>query len=362
MLTDKISEKDITKYIDSSNVCRIIMEELFSKIYEEDNLDVYELAKYSDNRIVEECNKIYKKEKNKGIAFPTSISLNDCAGNYRYEKGNDKYNIIKEGDVIKIELGVTISGCIVILGETIIKLNKNDNINGKYDNDEELKSNIKYITLLNELKDDIVDMIKVDESNDEIRIHIESKCIENNCFPLENTISYQHLNNQLKTDESKYIILNRKIDSFDMDDKNAIVKTTSEVRGNTIPTSIRDNICFMFEEGEVYTIHLIISKVEDENIKYNQTHESHIYRFNEYFYNLKLKMSREFCSIVKKEHFTNAFDCLQYKEIPKYRVGIREASENNILENYPILYNKNGNPVFHKKFTIVIGKDRTKIF
>ena len=147
MLT--VSEKDITKYIDSSNVCRIIMEELFSKIYEEDNLDVYELAKYSDNRIVEECNKIYKKEKNKGIAFPTSISLNDCAGNYRYEKGNDKYNIIKEGDVIKIELGVTISGCIVILGETIIKLNKNDNINGKYDNDEELKSNINYITLLN---------------------------------------------------------------------------------------------------------------------------------------------------------------------------------------------------------------------
>ena len=70
------------------------MEELFSKIYEEDNLDVYELAKYSDNRIVEECNKIYKKEKNKGIAFPTSISLNDCAGNYRYEKGNDKYNIL----------------------------------------------------------------------------------------------------------------------------------------------------------------------------------------------------------------------------------------------------------------------------
>ena len=77
MLTDKISEIDLIKYNTSSKICRIVMEELFSKIYEEDTLDVYELEKYSDQRIEEECQKIYKKEKNKGVAFPTSISLNN---------------------------------------------------------------------------------------------------------------------------------------------------------------------------------------------------------------------------------------------------------------------------------------------
>ena len=202
MLTDKISEIDLTKYNTSSKICRIVMEELFSKIYKEDTLDVYELEKYSDQRIEEECQKIYKKEKNKGVAFPTSISLNNCAGNYRYEKENDNYNTIKEGDIIKIELGASISGCIGVLGETIIKLNKKDNEDGKYDDDKKIKDNIKYIQLLNDLKDDVIDMIKVGEINDEIRIHVESKCIENKCFPLQNTVSYQHVNGELNGDES----------------------------------------------------------------------------------------------------------------------------------------------------------------
>ena len=346
MLTDKISEHDLTKYNTSSKICRIIITELISKIQIEDELNVYELIKYSDSRIKEECDKIYKKETNKGLAFPTSISLNNCAGNYIYEKDNHEYNIIKEGDIIKIELGVNISGCIAILGETIIKLKNQDNINGKYDNDDNIKNSIKYITFLNKLKDDIVNMIEIGETNDEIRINIESKCIENDCFPLENTTSYQHLNDQLRTDESKYIILN--------------YKNTDEIDENIV-----DNLCFEFEEGEVYTINLVISPLENESIdvvKCVELHEPHIYRFNDCFYNLKLKMSREFCSIVKKKHSLNAFNCLPYKENAKYRVGIKEAYDHNILEKYPILYNKNKNKIFHKKFTIVVGRGHIKVF
>jgi methionine aminopeptidase len=343
MLTDKISEQDLTKYNTSSKICRMIITELIYKIQIEDELNVHNLTKYSDSRIVEECDKIYKKEINKGIAFPTSISLNNCAGNYIYEIGNDDYNIIKEGDVIKIELAVTISGCIAVLGETIVKFNDNDN---DHDNDHDM------ISFLNELKDDIVDMIKVGETNDEIRIHIESKCTENNCFPLENTTSYQHLNGQFRTDESKYIILNYKRES------------EYEIENGGGNDREVENICFEFEEGDIYTIHLIISPSLNENeseIKCVQMCEPHIYRFNDYFYNLKLKMSREFCSIVKGKHSLNAFDCLPYKKNGKYRVGIREACEHNILEKYPILCNKSGK-VFHKKFTIVVGKDRTKSF
>ena len=81
-------------------------------------------------RIVEECNKIYKKETVKGIAFPTSISLNDCVGNYLYETSQEfeNYNTIKKGDVVKIELGVNLSGCIANLGETVIYDDSTDTV------------------------------------------------------------------------------------------------------------------------------------------------------------------------------------------------------------------------------------------
>ena len=99
------------------------MTEIVSKIQSSELLNTQALNEYGDNRIKEECSKIYKREIIKGIAFPTSISLNNCVSNYIYENGNDEFNMIKPGDVVKIDLGVNLGGCISILGETIIYKN-----------------------------------------------------------------------------------------------------------------------------------------------------------------------------------------------------------------------------------------------
>ena len=46
---------------------------------------------------------IYKQLKNKGIAFPISISLKNCVGNYTYENRNDEYNIIKNTPIAEVK-------------------------------------------------------------------------------------------------------------------------------------------------------------------------------------------------------------------------------------------------------------------
>lgn len=363
MITDKISEQDLTKYNTSARMCGNIMVELLDKIKNKEILCIKELENFANNRIEEECAKIYKKEKIKGIAFPTSISLNNCVGNYLYEeengenkdetfdgkKTNKEYNFIKNGDIVKIELGVNLCGCIVNLGETII-----------YSDNKELDKELfekhgKYLELLEILKRDIVDNIKVGEINDEIKINIESKCTEYGCFPVENTISYQHLDGQLQTDDSKYIICNYK--------DNNIFDNVEEYGKDTLPA----NLCFEFEEGEIYTINLKIipndNNNDDETIhRYYKLEDSHIYRFNDKYYDLKLKASREFCSIAKGKHYTNAFSGLEYKKDSKHRLGIRECFDNGILEKYPILYSRDKLPIYHKKFTIVVGKDKTFSF
>jgi len=126
MLTDVISEQDLTKYNTCAKICGTIMTEIVSKIQSSELLNTQALNEYGDNRIKEECSKIYKREIIKGIAFPTSISLNNCVSNYIYENGNDEFNMIKPGDVVKIDLGVNLGGCISILGETIIYKNKDE--------------------------------------------------------------------------------------------------------------------------------------------------------------------------------------------------------------------------------------------
>jgi methionine aminopeptidase len=326
-----------TKYNVAAKICGKVYNLLKETIISGKVLGVNTLQILGNETIEKECKQVYKQLKNKGIAFPISISLNNCVGNYTYESQNDEYNIIKNGDVVKIELGVNIGGCIAMLGETIIY----------NENDKDENKNIKYIEFLNKLQKDIVKIIKHGETNDEVKTYIESKCTELGCFPVENTISYQHFDNKLSTDSSKYIITNYK---KYYDEEDVLIS--------------KENLCFEFEKDEVYTINLTIIKNNSEGETehyYVEPHQPHIYRFNEYFYNLKLASSKSFCSVIHEQYQKNAFDCVPYKKQPKYKFGIKESLEKGILIQYPIYYSKDNNIVFHKKFTIVVNENNSNI-
>ena len=60
----------------------------------------------------------YKKGKiEKGIAFPTCISVNHCVCHFSPLQSEDK--TLATGDVVKIDLGVHIDGCIAVVGHTM---------------------------------------------------------------------------------------------------------------------------------------------------------------------------------------------------------------------------------------------------
>ena len=70
---------------------------------------IVELCAYGDKTIYEELGNVYnKKAIFKGLAFPTCISVNElCAYNSPLQ---DDTSAIKEGDLVKIELGAHIDG------------------------------------------------------------------------------------------------------------------------------------------------------------------------------------------------------------------------------------------------------------
>lgn len=326
-----ISNKVLEKYKSSSKIARLVMKELISKIKNSEMLEIKALHSYGDSRIQEECQTLigkYKEQKNCGVAFPTCISLNDCVGNYLYEESK---NIIP-GDIVKIHLGVNIGGCIVNLGETIC-----------LDNDN------KYIDLLNSLQKQVQNTMISDNTNDDVKMLIESKCTESGCFPVENTTSYQHLDGQEYTQDSKYIITN--------------YKKYYDSEGYL---TVNPNTCFDLEKGEIYTVKLVIIPNNNDNAdetdhEYIKVDEPHIYRFNDTFYDLKLKMSREFVSRCKREHGTNAFNCIEHKQVGKSRVAIKQCCESGILEQYPILYSKDKYNIYHKIFTIIVDDNKSTI-
>ena len=331
-----VTEIDITKYNTAAGICTKIYNELKCKIIHNEIRNLKVLSDYGNIRIKEELSNIYKKEniENKNIAYPISISLNDVVSNYIYDYENEdsNYNIINDEDIIKIELGISIGGCISVLCETFT-----------------IKSNStveKTIKLLDDIQKDIIEMIKNEETVDEIRIFIESKCTEYELFPVENCISFQQENKYLKTSESKYMILNykQKVDNND----------------NIITLQ---NINFEFETNDVFTINLSMLSTQNtdiRDIKY-YTKPSHIYGFNDYNYSLKLKSSREFYNEISNKHYKYAFEINKYLLNIKNKIGMKECINNNILDTYPIIMNKNKIPIITKKFTIIVGEKKSKL-
>jgi methionine aminopeptidase len=307
VLTDSM----ITKYNTAASICGRVYNKIKDKVLKDNERDILALSTYGNNCIQDEFNGIFKKE-HKHIAFPVSISLNNCVGNYIYDhtNKNSEYNTIKDTDIIKVELGVSIGGCISMLAETFT-------IN---DNPEIERINV----FLNKLQKELLKKIKHEETADEMRIIVESKCTDNDVFPIENCMSYQQWEEHLTGESLKYMILNyRKY----YDNNDYLISP--------------ENINYEFEEHDIYTINLSVMPSQDEsenNIKYKSNDDSHIYRLNEFTYNLKLKSSKNFYSQVKSKHRNYAFEISPYLQHVKNRMGLRECLQNNIIDSYPIKY------------------------
>lgn len=328
-----MNDSKLEKYRLGSIICKTVFNKLKDEILKNNIINVLELTKLGDQLLIEE----YEKRKilnvkSVKIGFPTCISLNNCVGYYIYEndKSFETFNNIKKNDLVKIELGLNLDECINIFGDTF------------YNNDNNvINKNNEMLNVLDKLELKITKLMNSECTNDDIKRLIESYCTKYNCFPVENTVSYQHLNFHIQSDESKYIVTNHK-KYYDEDDNLAVCQ----------------DICFDLEQHEVYTINLTIipNTLDEKNHIYSELHQPHVYKYNEYYHNFRLQSSKQFYSHIKKTHGFNPFSMVNYNNNPKYKMGLRESLDNGILNYYPVLYNKQNLPVFFRKFTIIVKK------
>ncbi|BHF61436.1 Proliferation-associated protein 2G4 [Sparganum proliferum] len=97
-------ETVLNKYKVAAECAHIVLQELLKQCT--DGANIIELCSLGDKRIVEETSKLYKKEKElkKGIAFPTTISVNNI-----------------------VDLGAHIDGFAAVVGHTFVVGAKADN-------------------------------------------------------------------------------------------------------------------------------------------------------------------------------------------------------------------------------------------
>ena len=81
---------------------------------------ISELCAFGDSLIEAEAKKVFTKDKKmeKGVAFPTCLSVNNVVGHYSPLKSEDAQ--LKAGDLVKIDLGCHIDGFVGLVAHTVV--------------------------------------------------------------------------------------------------------------------------------------------------------------------------------------------------------------------------------------------------
>jgi methionyl aminopeptidase len=108
-------DNQLDKYIKAGEIHRKVRDYVRPHLTE--GIKYVNIVKIIETKIAEEINKLNEPQLNNGIAFPTGISVNSVAAHFTPTYKDD--SVLRQGDVMKIDYGVHIDGCIVDSAFTI---------------------------------------------------------------------------------------------------------------------------------------------------------------------------------------------------------------------------------------------------
>merc|ERR1711973_433612 len=109
----------VTKYKMAGDISNRVIQAVIKKCVS--GASVRELCSFGDSLLLEETNKVFKKEKDlkKGIAFPTCVSVNNCICHFS-PLVSEADVVLADGDVVKIDMGAHIDGFIAVVAHTVV--------------------------------------------------------------------------------------------------------------------------------------------------------------------------------------------------------------------------------------------------
>ncbi len=328
----KNDNKNLNKYTMAGTIASKVLEELVSltKV----GAKVTDLCKTGDNMILEEVNKVSKKTTYKGIAFPTCVSINNMAGYFSPHTHEDKDEyLVKDGDLVKIELGVHMDGFPALVCFTVVVNDSNNKI------DDERANVVKAVV---EASRNVLKLMTPGTLNKEIVNKLKDTAEKYNCsIPVIN--SNIHCPGILSHQVSQDII-----DGYNTEEDEFIHRFILNKSNDAYEFSMVD---LELEENEVYAVDITMStgKGKFQQAPYNTT----IYkRIQDRRIALKLKTSRATLS-----HFGKTrFPIHSRDKDTRFKFGLKECLAKDIVEEYPPIRAKPDEYVARVMFTVIVRK------
>ncbi|XP_020314370.1 proliferation-associated protein 2G4 [Oncorhynchus kisutch] len=281
---------------------------------------VVSLCAKGDAFIMAETGKVFRKEKDlkKGIAFPTSVSVNNCVCHFSPLK-SDPEIVLKSGDLVKIDLGVHVDGFISNLAHSfVVGVTKDAPLTGR-------KADV--IKAAHLCAEAALRLVKPGNQNSQVTEAWNKIAKSFKCSAIEGMLSHQL--KQHVIDGEKTIIQN----------------PTDQQR--------KDHEKAEFEVHEVYAVDVLISTGEGKAKDAGQ--RTTIYKRDpDKQYGLKMKTSRSFFSEVERRFDAMPFTLRAFEDEGKARLGVVECAKHELLQPFNVLHEKEGEFVAQFKFTVLL--------
>eukprot|EP01134_Creolimax_fragrantissima_P005044 CFRG5044T1 len=277
---------------------------------------VLTLCAGGDQCMNEEINAVYKAANtDKGIAFPTCVSINNCVGNYS-SLPNDQLTL-SVGDIVKIEMAAHIGGNVASVCHThVVPLDGKSPLSGR---------GADAICAAYYASETALRMIHPGASSHSVTKAINQVAEAFNCKPVGGVVS----SNMTK---------------FSLDGDRTIEAISDP-----------DHHDFEFEMNEIYQVDIAMTTGEGKtkDLDFKPT----VYRRNrDKVYQLKLKGSRALFGRILKNNPDCAFSIRDYVQADprSTAMGVPECLKSELLLAYPVRFESKNDVVARFRFTMLL--------
>lgn len=285
--------------------------------------DVYTVCQEVDRFVNDELTKVYNGKKTKkierGVAMPCCISLNNIVGHFSPLK--DESVKMANGDIAKIECGAHIDGFAATSAFSVVV--GDDKADAK-------KANVIHAAHAAIRAAERV--IKEGANNAEVTEAMNKVVAEFECNMVEGVLSHS---------VKKYCI----------DGNNAIIAKEQPLQHVE---------AWEFEKGQVIHLDVFVSSGEGKP-KLNEMRSTIYKRQLQNMYNLKSQKARQFFAEANKRFPAMPFSLRAFDDQIGAKMGVRECNDHELLQEFPVLQEKEGEFVAHFKSTVAIFPSKTVV-
>jgi len=281
--------------------------------------NVYDLCEYGDKEIVTRLGKTHKNKKEKGVGFPTCISVNHVAGHYCPLKRGEA-TVLQEGDLVKIDIGGHFDGFCVCMAHTVpigkVEGKRAAVVKAAWDATQATKRVLvpgKKNTKVSEIMQLVADDYKV-----------------------------QVMEGVLSHETRQYVI----------DHENCIISKASPEH-QVEP--------YEFESNKVMIMDVVMTTGPGKPAE--RAEKCTVYkRVIENNYDLKVKAARMLISTINKEFpcFPFSLRALPEDALKKALLGMKACVEHDLVQPFPVLSEKKGEFIAQFKYTALLLPTSTK--